>query len=158
MIENLHMNGLDEKGEPYSLTATRALQSTDSKNIIDLVKPLGELTLKSGTWLAGKAEQGRFDQNTDKLWLGGDVEFFHDGGYQFTTSDAQFDLKNNLAWGERPVVIQGAFGVIHGQGFRILSGGKVVIVTGHSTATLNLRNAQPSDKPAVDKANSQMER
>ncbi len=147
MVENLHLTGIDADNQPYSLTAARAMQAGGDRNMVDLEKPQGEVTLNDGAWLAGRAGQGRYDQKNKKLWLGDAVELFHDQGYRFTTEAAQVDMNNNNAWGEKPVLIQGPFGEIQGQGFRLLDRGAVLIVTGHAKAILNLQEGQPSDKP-----------
>ncbi|MDD3183077.1 MAG: LPS export ABC transporter periplasmic protein LptC [Alphaproteobacteria bacterium] len=146
MVESLNMTGLDEKGHPYALTANRALQAATTKNLIDLEKPKGELTLESDTWVAVHADQGRLDQNTKKLWLGGHVEVFHDAGYRFTSEEINVDIPKSTAWGSQPVLIQGSFGQITGSGFRLLDGGKTMIVTGPAHAKLDLQHMGTSDK------------
>ena len=151
VVENLHLMGLDAKNQPYSLTAAKALQAANVKNLIDLEKPQGDITLSSGAWLAGKAQYGRFDQSNKQLWLGGDVQLFHDQGFQFTTNEAQVDLSQNLAWGEQPVLIQGAFGEIRGQGFRVLDEGNVIVIKGHAEARLNLQATPASGTPLAAK-------
>lgn len=147
VIDNLHYSGVDKDQQPYSVLARLATQVPNEKGVIDLDQPQAEVSLKDGAWLAGKARQGRFDQQGNKLWLGGDVEFFHDGGYQVQTDEAQFDIKNNLAWGQKPVLIHGGFGTIEGDGFHLLDKGKVVVITGHAKAVLNLRDDATSAKP-----------
>ena len=149
VVEKLHFTGLDAKEQPFSLDAAKALQTANTKNVIDLEKPQGEIALNNGAWVAGRANYGRFDQTSHRLWLGGDVQLYHDQGYAFATNEAQVDLTKNIAWGEKPVIIHGAFGEIHGEGFRLLDGGSSFIVTGHATAHLNLRTLSPSDKPSV---------
>jgi lipopolysaccharide export system protein LptC len=152
VIQNLHYTGLDTKNEPYSLDAVKAKRPAGLPNIYDLDKPEGEITLANGVWVDGKADYGRFDQTTRKLWLGGNVQLFQDKGYQFTTDEAQADLNNNFAWGEKPVLIQGDFGEIRGQGFRLLDGGNVMVVNGPAKAILSLRPASASDKPEATNA------
>lgn len=147
VVENLHLTSLDSNNQPYSLTASRALQAGDSKNVIELEQPQGEITLSSGAWLAGKAKQGSFDQKNKRLWLEGNVELFHDEGYEFKTNEALFDMKDNTAWGNKEVLIQGPFGEIHGTGFKVTDKGNVIIIKGHAMAKLNLRTALTSDKP-----------
>lgn len=147
VVENLHYTGLDSKNQPYSVSASKATRPKGSANIYDLDKPEGELTLTSGNWLAVKSQIGRYDQDTRKLWLGGNVQVFHDKGYQFTSDEAQVDLNDDFAWGEKPVLIQGGFGEIRGQGFRLLDGGHTMIVKGPATAKLNLHRDDSSDKP-----------
>ncbi len=147
VVQNLHFTGLDSKNEAYSLSALKATRPQGIQNIYDLEKPEGELTLTSGAWVAGKAQYGRYDQDTRKLWLGGDVQLFHDKGYQFTSDEAQIDLNEDYAWGEKPVLIQGDFGEIRGQGFRLLDSGHIMIVKGPAHAVLSLHPGQASDKP-----------
>ena len=148
VIDNLHFTGLDSKNEPYSLTAGKATRPGNLKDIYDFDKPQGEITLANGTWVSGKAEYGRYNQDTRRLWLGGDVQMFQDKGYQFTTDEAQVDLNDNNAWGESPVLIQGNFGQIRGKGFQLLDSGKVMVVKGPAHASLDLHNNNASDKPA----------
>lgn len=146
MIESLNLTGVDEKGHPYALTADRALQAANTKNLIDLEKPKGEQTLEGGSWVAAHADRGRLDQNTKKLWLGGNVEIFHDKGYRFLSQEMNVDIPKSTAWGDQPVLIQGSFGQITGTGFRLLDGGKSIIVTGPATAKLDLQRMGRPDK------------
>lgn len=147
VVEHLHFTGLDSKSQPYTMRAARATRPQGLRNIYDLDKPEGDIQLQSGAWIAGKALYGRYDQDTRRLWLGGDVQLFHDKGYQFTTDEAQVDINQDDAWGEKPVLIQGDFGEIRGKGFRVLDNGAVVVVRGPAKAILHLREAQASDKP-----------
>ncbi len=149
VIQNLHFTGLDSRNQPYSLSAAKATRPGGFQNIFDLERPEGELTTDAGAWIAGKSQHGRLDQAHRRLWLGGDVQLFHDRGYQFTTDEAQIDLKDYVAWGEKPVLIQGDFGEIRGQGFRVLDSGDVVVVLGPASARLNLHAGVASDKPTV---------
>lgn len=151
VIDNLNFTGLDSKNEPYSMRALKATRPSGSANLYDLDKPEGEITLTNGAWVYGKADRGRYDQDTRRLWLGGNVQVFHDKGYQFTTEEAQVNLNDDYAWGEKPVLIQGGFGVVHGLGFRLLDSGHIMIVTGPAHAVLNLRSEPSSDKPSESK-------
>jgi len=152
VVENLRLSGLDAKNQPYSLTADRALQAIDVKNVIELEKPQGDIALEGGAWIAGKAESGRFDQTNKNLWLGGKVQVFHDLGYEFSTSEAHIDLGQSTAWGEQPVLVQGSFGAIEGQGFEVQDKGNVVIIKGPAKALLDLQAKPPSDKTKANKA------
>lgn len=144
VVDNLRVTGATTKDELYTITAKRALQVPSLKGAVDLESPEGTITLSDGYGLAGKADKGRYDQNQRTLWLGGGVEISYGRGYRFTTEGAQFDLNQSTASGEQPVVIQGDFGEVSGEGFRVLDGGKVVVVTGRSKARLNLHTSGPS--------------
>lgn len=151
VVENLHLTGLDAKNQPYTLTAARALQAADVKNMIELEKPQGDILLESGAWLAGVAKFGRYDQANKNLWLNGDVHVFHDQGYQFSTTEAEVDLSRNAASGDKPVLIQGNFGEIEGSGFSITDKGNTVIVKGPAKARLQLQTSRPSGKTTATK-------
>ena len=100
--------GTDTQDRPYSLTADRAVQSTTEPGVLDLVRPQGELTLKDGTWIAIKADRGRYNDKTGKLLLLGNANLFHDKGYEFKSDEAHIDVKAGNAWGDLPVTGPGA--------------------------------------------------
>ncbi|MDP9127757.1 MAG: LPS export ABC transporter periplasmic protein LptC [Pseudomonadota bacterium] len=151
VVEDLHFTGLDSKNQPYSMTAKRATRPGGGlTNLYDLVNPQAEITLDTGAWISGRAQYGRYDQDKHQLWLGGDVQLFHDKGYQFTTDEAQVSIDEDAAWGEKPVLLQGGFGEIRGQGFRVLDSGKTMVIKGPGKAILNLHSGAPSDKPAEE--------
>jgi lipopolysaccharide export system protein LptC len=147
VIENLNFSDVDSKKQPYSISALKATRPKGSANVFDLEKPHGEITLQEGAWVSAQSQYGRYDRDTNHLWLGGDVQIFHDKGYQFTTDELQADLNERLAWGEKPVLIQGNFGEIRGIGFRLLDGGNEIVVKGPAKAILNLHASGASDKP-----------
>jgi lipopolysaccharide export system protein LptC len=149
VIDNLHYTGVDNKNQPYSLLAKQATRPAKMHGIYDLNKPEGEITLQSGAWLDGKADYGRYDEIGKKLWLGGNVQIFHNKGYQVTTDEAQINLNNNDSWGDKDVLIQGPFGTIRGMGFRFLDSGHTVIVKGPAQAILSLHGSPDSDKPSL---------
>ncbi len=151
VVENLRLSGVDAKNQPYRVTAARAMQEGDTKNLIGLETPQAEITLTTGNWISGKANYGRYDQQANLLWLDGNVQVFHDQGYRFSTNQAQVDMGQNTASGEQPVLIQGDFGQIKGQGFEILNKGKTLIIKGKTEARFNLRALPGSDKPPAKK-------
>jgi len=149
VIQNLRFSGVDDKNQPYSVTAAQATQALDLRGVYDLTKPEGEITLRTGEWLDGKADAGRFDEAGKRLWLGGNVHVFHDKGYQFTTEELQANLKSKEAWGDKSVILQGDMGTIHGVGFRFMNGGNTIIIKGPAKAVLSLHKRAASDKPSL---------
>jgi lipopolysaccharide export system protein LptC len=122
--------GTDTQNRPYSLTADRAVQSTTEPGVLDLVRPQGELTLKDGTWIAVKADRGRYNDKTGKLLLLGNANLFHDKGYEFKSDEAHVDVKAGNAWGDLPVTGQGPFGEIFSRGFRLFDSGATIVFNG----------------------------
>jgi lipopolysaccharide export system protein LptC len=122
--------GTDTQDRPFSLTADRAVQSTSEPGVLDLVRPQGELTLKDGTWIAIKADRGRYNDKTGKLLLLGNANLFHDKGYEFKSDEAHIDVKAGNAWGDLPVTGQGPFGEIFSRGFRLFDSGATIVFNG----------------------------
>jgi lipopolysaccharide export system protein LptC len=122
--------GTDTQNRPFSLTADRAVQSTSEPGVLDLVRPQGELTLQDGTWLAVKADRGRYNDKTGKLLLLGNANLFHDKGYEFKSDEAHIDVRAGNAWGDLPVTGQGPFGEIFSRGFRLFDSGATIVFNG----------------------------
>ncbi len=150
VVDNLHFTGVDTKDEPYVLMSKQATRVGGTPGLYDLVRPEAEITLQNGAWLSGRADFGRLQNDQHKLWLGGNVQLYHDKGYQFTSDEAQVDLANNEAWGEKPVLIQGSFGIVRGVGFRFFDGGAIMVVKGPAHAILNLHTMAASDTSKSD--------
>ncbi|MDX9690014.1 MAG: LPS export ABC transporter periplasmic protein LptC [Proteobacteria bacterium] len=154
MIEKLNLSGLDAKNQPYNLTADRALQAQDKRDLVDLENPKGEINLQNGAWVAGQAERGQLNESDKKLWLGGNVELFHDDGYRFSSNELYFDMDKSNAWGDKPVTIQGNFGEIEGEGFQMTNGGDSLVVKGPARAKLYLHPEPTEGKPNINHSSS----
>lgn len=128
--------GADEKGQPFSLKAEKAVQDPGDPNLITLTRPQAEITTLSGNWVTLTADAGRYDQGAQKLALVGHVTLRHDDGHEFVTDEAFADLPTRFAWGNKPVEGQGPFGVLQGGGFRLHDGGATIVLTGRSHMTL----------------------
>lgn len=128
--------GLDSENRPFSVVAEEAVRSSTEPSVMDLVAPEAELTRSDGTWVTIHAERGRYNEQTGKLLLIGQVNLFHDQGYEFLTDEAHVDTRLGNAWGDLPVTGQGPLGELFGNGFRLYDSGKTIVVTGR--AHLNL--------------------
>ena len=133
---NARFDGLDDKNQPFSVTADEATQTPDRSNIIDLAFPKADITLKDGTWLALEAQKGTFDKTDKILELSGNVILFHDKGYELKTDSVQVDLEASIAEGFNIVTGQGPFGSVESEGFRVLDQGDRVYFIGKSKVVL----------------------
>lgn len=124
--------GVDNDNRPFSVAADIAKNILSNSESLDLEMPKADITLEDGTWLVLTAQTGIYQRNSQSLNLTGDVNLFHDNGYEFKTPSAIVDLKAGSASGDKPVTGQGSFGTIEGQGFRFLDKGKTVYFTGKS--------------------------
>lgn len=129
--------GLDSKQEPYTVTARTANQDHPGADLVLLDQPQADITLASGAWVTVTALNGRYTQKEQLLDLIGDINLFHDSGFEFHTEQAQVDLANSTMSGDVPVTGHGPAGTIDSEGFMVLDHGQTVLFTGHAKLHLN---------------------
>nr|WP_246463151.1 LPS export ABC transporter periplasmic protein LptC [Nitrospirillum iridis] len=131
-----HFLGTDKTDRPVEVRADRAMQESNQDNLIDLVSPEAEITLKNGQWVTLNGDTGRYDKQSGHLTLEGRVTLFHDHGYELTTDKAEVDTSKNIAWGNTRVAGQGPFGDIDAGGFRMTDKGSTIVFTGKARLRL----------------------
>lgn len=141
-LENLRMvnprySGHDTQAQPYAISADQATQVAGTSDATDLVKPKADITLRTGTWIAVSAETGRFHRQSQRLSLSGQVNLFHDQGYELTTTQAEVDLAGGTAQGDQPVNGQGPDTELAGEGFRVFDKGGRIVLTGRSRVVIH---------------------
>lgn len=129
---NAKFNGFDEEKRPFTITADVASQQPGDADKINLVLPKADITLTNDEWLAVTANKGRYERAEQQLRLEGDVNLFHDNGFEMRSEEANVDLKAGKAWGNLPVEGQGPAGTIRSRGFRIYDRGSRIFFTGQS--------------------------
>lgn len=129
---NARFEGVDDKNQPYTLTADEARQSTAVSDLVELELPKGDLLQEGGAWLALTAREGLYNRFAELLDLTGDVSLFHDQGFELHTESAQVDLEGGTAYGYEPVQGHGPDGTITSKGFRLLNRGEIIVFTGES--------------------------
>jgi lipopolysaccharide export system protein LptC len=139
-MEGAQYRGIDDNGQPFTLTATKANQRDE--NHIALAQPQGDITLHSGAWIMLKSDTGIFDQKLQALNLSGNVTLYRNDGTTMTGPDAIIDLKQGSAASTSPVQAAGPFGTLNAAGgFTITDRGADVVFNG--PATLILDQASP---------------
>lgn len=137
--------GTDEHDQPYSITADIAKkvggEGLDTR--VGLELPKADITLEDGTWLVLTAENGVYVRRDKTLELTGNVNLFHDSGYEFRTAKTTVDLSKGLARGNVPVNAQGPFGTLVAEGFILINRGRTVVFTGKSKLVLNPNSKRP---------------
>lgn len=136
-LENLRMEspryvGLDERDQPFTITARLASQSAGGGALTELAEPKGDIALASGSWIAMEAQRGLYDRHTETLDLDGGVAVFQDRGYQLHTDRARFLFRPGNAVGDAPVQGQGPDSELTGEGFLIEDRGARVHLRGAS--------------------------
>ena len=143
---NARYAGMSRTSQPYLVTAATALQDSPSADVIHLDAPKGDITLKSGAWVALSAPKGDYRQKTQLLDLRDGVTLFHDSGLEFNTATARINLKESTALGTDPVTGHGPASEISSAGFRVLEGGQRIIFTGKAHLTLYRKAPTPAKR------------
>ncbi|HEV8392545.1 MAG TPA: LPS export ABC transporter periplasmic protein LptC, partial [Dongiaceae bacterium] len=98
-VNDVKYDGKDKKGRPFSITADSASHADGDDRHIALKKPLADITMPSGAYVALTANDGVLDRDADIITLNGDVTLFHDNGLSFQTDSATIDLDAKTAEG-----------------------------------------------------------
>jgi lipopolysaccharide export system protein LptC len=129
-VNDVKYDGKDKKGRPFSITADSASHADGDDRHIALKKPLADITMSSGAYVALTANDGILDRDADVVTLSGDVTLFHDNGLSFQTDSATIDLNAKTAEGNDVVEGQNGDGELVSQGFRVLDDGDTIEFTG----------------------------
>jgi len=142
-MTNPRYSGLNTKGEPMVVTATRAVQVGEMDEAIDLENVKGELTRTGGGWVRIESLTGQYDQKNNMVVLTGQVRLTDNDGYDVVTDKATINLTAPAqASGDQPVTGKGPQGNIRANGFRITDEGKTVVFTGRSRLVLPQGNGR----------------
>jgi lipopolysaccharide export system protein LptC len=129
---NARYTGVDRKRRPYAVTANSANQSSTDARLVKLNTPQADILLSNQSWIAITAEDGTYDRQAQILELVGNVNLFHDSGYEFHTKSAILDLMAGDAIGQEHFSGQGPFGRLSADGFRIHNQGERIELVGQS--------------------------
>ncbi len=131
-MSNAHFEGLDDKKRPFSISAEKATQITQDADTIDLTQLQADMTMKDGAWLSLTADSGRLQRTKQLLDLMGQVNLFHDQGYELHTRNVHCDLAKNSAEGHDAVQGQGPSGELTAEGVQVFDSGQRVVFLGHT--------------------------
>ena len=134
---NPRFESLDRKQQPVTITAERAVQGEEDEDLLILEKPVADIGLEGGAWLAITAQVGTYKEEGQRLMLNGNVTLFHDLGYQMETQELSIDLANNSAVSKTDVYIQGPAGTIRAKGFEGSSIDDALVFAGPAQMIIN---------------------
>lgn len=140
VMKNPNFQGVDKKGQKYTLTALHGVQRTPI--IIDLEKVQADIFTTDTSWLSLSSDKAEFHDDTKLLYLLGNVTIFHDGGYSVATERAVVDTNNSQASGDMPVRGQGPMGNLLATGFEIRDNGDIIKFGGQGRVTMELVKAK----------------
>ncbi len=134
---NPRFENTDEQNRPYTLTALRAVQDEVDDKLVLLEKPVADMMLDNGHWVALEATEGAFQSMERKLLLRGSVRLFHDGGYQLETPELHINIRDNTAVSDKDVHAQGPEGTLDAKGLEGRNNEGLLIFKGPAKLVLN---------------------
>jgi lipopolysaccharide export system protein LptC len=127
--------GVDDQGRPYTITAKTANQVTPER--VNLTTPVGDVSMKDGTWLHIQSKDGVYLKQAGSLDLSHEVILYRDDGTTMTSESASIDLHNGAASGSEPTHAEGPFGTLDAQGFVLTDSGAAIQFAGPAKLVLN---------------------
>jgi lipopolysaccharide export system protein LptC len=100
--------------------------------------PKADIGIDDGTWFAVIANDGIYNQKIQTLELAGDVNLFHDSGYEFNTAKVTIDLVKGVAISDVVINGHGPFGNVTAEGFLIGKENNQFLFTGKSKLVVKL--------------------
>ncbi|MBN8543342.1 MAG: LPS export ABC transporter periplasmic protein LptC [Alphaproteobacteria bacterium] len=140
MMKNPRYQGVDKKGQKYTVTALQGVQRTPV--IIDLEQVQADMFMTDESWLSLTADRAEFHDDSKLLYLLGNVTMFHDGGYSVVTERAVVDTNTSQAAGDMAVSGQGPMGNLLATGFEIRDNGNIIKFGGQGRVTMELVKAK----------------
>ena len=135
-LVNPRFESMDEKGQPFTITANRALQEDGEKGEMLLDSPKGTMNLNSGEIITLSAQKGAYHQIQQYLDLNDNVVLTHSDGYNLKTRILHVDLQDNKAWSKQPVRVTGPEGEINAVGMTATSQDKKIVFKGPAKMTI----------------------
>ncbi|MBF0560613.1 MAG: LPS export ABC transporter periplasmic protein LptC [Alphaproteobacteria bacterium] len=135
---NARYSGVNDNDEPFTVTADLATETgRRGSGAYDLEAPKADMTMESGAGVVINSNTGHYDRDHDRLDLQGDVNLYHDDGYEMHTASARINIKDGSANGNDCVHGQGPFGRIESQGFQLWDDGQHIQFGGKAKLVLD---------------------
>ena len=129
------LTGADSKGNPFVITADRAVQDARNPKKATLKNMEADLSLDKGNWLNARGRDGLVDMNTGQLELSGGIDVFNANGYELHSASASANIKQSIIHGHEPVTGQGPQGKLRADSFHADRDSGMLTLTGHVLMT-----------------------
>lgn len=131
--------GLNNKEQPFKVSATKATRFKEESNTFYLENPVGEILIDNDKYFLS-GDNGVYDKNIQELKINGDVKFNNNLDLKFSTTEVFFDFKEQVLFGEKAVSGYRNNTKIDSQGIRIFNKENKIIFTGKTKLLLKNEN------------------
>lgn len=112
-VTEANYRGQDAKGQPFQLRAASAVQQTSRDPVVRMDDLSARIALDDGP-ASIVARKGRYDMDSEKVAIDGQVLFSGANGYRMQTRDVTVDLKTRKIASGGPVDGKGELGTFQG--------------------------------------------
>ncbi len=127
---------VDEKGEPFHLTAESAFELPGEKRRIQLESVKADILKQKDRWIALDAAVGVYSQAEETMELSKQVNLYTQTGEEIETTHALISIKNRDIVGNRDVLLRSSLGFARAQGFSVTQDGTVFRLMGKTRVVL----------------------
>ena len=131
--------GLNNKEQPFKVSATKATRFKEESNTFYLENPVGEILIDNDKYFLS-GDNGVYDKNIQELKINGNVKFNNNLDLKFSTTEVLFDFKDQVLFGEKAVSGYRNNSKIDSQGIKILNKENKIIFTGKTKLLLKNEN------------------
>ncbi len=127
VMNNPRYRGSDADGQPYVVTADRAIQDPQDDKQVTLDRVQADFSMNDGQWWSLTSDTGVYNGNSQLLHLFGNIAVFGDKGYEMHGHSAEVDMKTKIISSDDKVWGQTTMGTINANGLRVYDKGRVVV-------------------------------
>ncbi|WP_439817048.1 LPS export ABC transporter periplasmic protein LptC [Zavarzinia sp. CC-PAN008] len=129
--------GIDKVGQPYSVTATRAMPDKADPDEITLDTPAGDFKTESGTAISLSSASGLYKPKEQSLMLEGQVKLSTSDGYSYQGDRLLLDLATGSATSQEPISAKGPAGTIRADSMAMREKGQILHFQGNVSVVID---------------------
>jgi lipopolysaccharide export system protein LptC len=127
VMNNPRYRGTDTNGQPYVVTADRAIQDPKDDKQVTLDRVQADITMTNGEWWSLNSDTGLYNGNSQMLDLYGNINVFGDRGSEMHGHSAEINLQTKVISSDDKVWGHAGFGSIQANGLRVYDRGRVIV-------------------------------
>ncbi|WP_413991248.1 LPS export ABC transporter periplasmic protein LptC [Labrys okinawensis] len=132
-----HLTGVNSRGQKYDVKATTGSQKVTAPGIVSLTNLNAVISSADQSNATLTAATGKFDSNTQMLFLKDDVHVKSTKGYDAVMKSGTIDFKGSTVHSDEPVTVNLSNGVISANNLDIVQGGSKITFAGGVSATFS---------------------
>ena len=135
-IAKPRLSGFRSDGQPYSLTAERAVQDVKQPTRVELHQVTGEVGVTAGETTHIRADTGSYDSSTEQMRLENNIKI-DNGRFDVRLRSADIDFRNGVYTSNEPVEVKvGSGTTIHGDRAQARNNGQELVFEGRVRTTI----------------------